>query len=1072
MKRHSLIASIAMLAAASAPAQGFLQVKTADGDSPVRLERLSVKAAVKGLHAAVDSEFTFRNPNRRILEGELEFPLPDGATVSGYAIDINGAMTDGVVVKKEKARVVFETEARRRIDPGIVEHVKGNLYKTRIYPLPANGTRTVRVSYTTPLAIGPDGDAALRLAMPRERIGQRNILIEVDAGGDAAPELGGLGDRRFEKAESFWRVSAEETDVEPAGDVVVALPKLPPQLAGVEKDRDGAVWFYASTLAPKPAEKSQPPPAAIDILWDASGSRESDERKLDFALVNALPASAKYRVTVFRNTPEPAQSFASPAEVVAYLKDVPNDGGTDFAALAAALDDADPAACRLLFTDGLDTLADQPLAFAGAKPVAIVSSMVADHESLRQACGGALIDLQTTTIPDAVAQIVNPPPRVAGIVGTGVADVQGVGRPAAGRVTILGRLTAPEAQIKIDFGNGAESAPFHLRAESAREAATLRQAWAAMRVAQLAPRADDFADELLALGRAYGVVSPATSLIVLESLDQWVRHDIEPPESLPELRERWRAALKGRADETESKLSRHLAMLERLWKERVDWLKRDFSKLPLPETQPEDGAPRPPVEPRRRLFSLSGSSRRSEARMPANAMADADLGEPVALAAIEEEPADEMNMRAARAPSGTGRAIHAYGGGAPSAKAAPGGKPAGAVSSIEIKAWDPKTPYLDALKKADAAGLYAAYLKQKETFGKSPAFYLDCADHCFNRGETALGTKILTNLAELKIEDAALLRVFAWRLRQAEQYELAVRQFRRVVKLRGEDPQSYRDLALTLAEWGKATRDAARLEEAMALYVKVAFTPWTRHADTLGLFALEELNALVSWIEATEWKDGAKPAVPAFDAKFREPLQTDLRIMIAWDADNTDIDLHVVEPGGEEAFYGHNRTTRGGLVSRDVTDGYGPEEYLIAKAPAGDYSVLCNYFASHQQTVLGPATVTATIFTNWGRPDETRQTLAVRLDTPKDKVPLGTVRFGKDDGAGGVATPQSLKDLAAGMTTADAEAILGAPARTDSGLREYPGGGGSVIKVQYDTEGRLLRAERHFPGGVVMILAQ
>ena len=409
---------------------------------------------------------------------------------------------------------------------------------------------------------------------------------------------------------------------------------------------------------------------------------------------------------------------------------------------------------------------------------------------------------------------------------------------------------------------------------------------------------------------------------------------------------------------------------------------------------------------------------------------------------------------------------------APRAKRMPSEKRAGAVSSIEIKAWDPKTPYLEALKQADADGLYEAYLKQKRTFGSSPAFYLDCADHCFGREETALGTKILTNLAELKIEDAALLRVFAWRLRQAQQYELAVRQFRRIVKLRGEDPQSYRDLALTLAEWGKADRDAAKLEEAMALYVKVAFTPWTRHADTLGLFALEELNALVAWIEASEWIKGAKPTVPPFDAKFREPLQTDLRIMIAWDADNTDIDLHVVEPGGEEAFYGHNRTERGGLVSRDVTDGYGPEEYLIAKAPAGDYGIFCNYFASHQQTVLGPATVTATIFTNWGRADEKRQTLAIRLDTPKDKVPLGTVKFGKDDGSGAIAPPQSLKDLATGMTMAQAEAILGKPVKTDGGLREYTGGSGSVIKVQYGPDGRLQRAERHFPGGAVMILAQ
>ena len=55
---------------------------------------------------------------------------------------------------------------------------------------------------------------------------------------------------------------------------------------------------------------------------------------------------------------------------------------------------------------------------------------------------------------------------------------------------------------------------------------------------------------------------------------------------------------------------------------------------------------------------------------------------------------------------------------------------------------------------------------------------------------------------------------------------------------------------------------------------------------------------------------------------------------MSWDADATDMDLHVVEPSGEEAFYSHNRTTIGGLVSRDFTQGYGPEEYMVAPRPS------------------------------------------------------------------------------------------------------------------------------------------
>ena len=52
------------------------------------------------------------------LEGELVFPLPEGTTVSGYGLDIDGVVVDGVVVTKEKARVAFEAETRRRVDPG------------------------------------------------------------------------------------------------------------------------------------------------------------------------------------------------------------------------------------------------------------------------------------------------------------------------------------------------------------------------------------------------------------------------------------------------------------------------------------------------------------------------------------------------------------------------------------------------------------------------------------------------------------------------------------------------------------------------------------------------------------------------------------------------------------------------------------------------------------------------------------------------------------------------------------------------------------------------------------------
>ena len=48
-----------------------------------------------------------------------------------------------------------------------------------------------------------------------------------------------------------------------------------------------------------------------------------------------------------------------------------------------------------------------------------------------------------------------------------------------------------------------------------------------------------------------------------------------------------------------------------------------------------------------------------------------------------------------------------------------------------------------------------------------------------------------------------------------------------------------------------------------------------------------------------------------------------LRIVLSWDTDATDLDLHVMTPSGQHAWYGQ-RVIPGGAIDIDVTTGYGP----------------------------------------------------------------------------------------------------------------------------------------------------
>ena len=77
----------------------------------------------------------------------------------------------------------------------------------------------------------------------------------------------------------------------------------------------------------------------------------------------------------------------------------------------------------------------------------------------------------------------------------------------------------------------------------------------------------------------------------------------------------------------------------------------------------------------------------------------------------------------------------------------------------------------------------------------------------------------------------------------------------------------------------------------------------------------------------------------AIDPRLLKNLPLDVRVVLAWDADNTDVDLHVIDPNGEEVYYGRNLSYQGGTITRDATGGYGPEEFALKVAKPGKYRV-------------------------------------------------------------------------------------------------------------------------------------
>ncbi len=127
--------------------------------------------------------------------------------------------------------------------------------------------------------------------------------------------------------------------------------------------------------------------------------------------------------------------------------------------------------------------------------------------------------------------------------------------------------------------------------------------------------------------------------------------------------------------------------------------------------------------------------------------------------------------------------------------------------------------------------------------------------------------------------------------------------------------------------------------------------------------------------------DYAKARLDSLVNKF-EVDQADLVITLMWNTDRTDVDLHVLEPSGEECFYKNRNTRAGGEITRDVTEGYGPEMYVMKNAPHGKYVVRANYYGSDANRTQARTKVYVTVFEDFGGRKERvlRKTVALSRD--------------------------------------------------------------------------------------------
>ncbi len=960
----------------------------------LKIDKMEINVKILENIAETTLDITFLNKLDKTIEGTLYLPMREGATLFKYQFEMNKKMKNGVVVEKKKARVAYESTVRKNIDPSLLVWTKGNNFKTRIYPIEANGTKRVIISYQEELK--PQNYKMCKGKCPSFiysfplslNYKLSSFKLKINGKNNITPLM--KNKNRF--ISSNGNLSFVDENYIPNESIKLGIFRdnkskiLPIIKQSYNKKRKN--WYFSATLFFEKYYKSKKRPKSLCIYWDSSSSMDKRDLKKEIEFfkrykkylgdinISFIDFSNDFKVTTHFANSKKSNSISN--MIIKLMKDTTYDGGTQLGIIDTS---KTPNNCKeaLIFTDGVTNFGKStphltiPTYFINSKLTAEHSLM----KYLSDKTGASYINLQNMSVDDALKVIESAKFNFISAEFDNK-EIREVWPSATTEVrdsfTVVGIFKNKNSKIKLNFGVGNRITQTITLDPSYRDKnsnildinKTIERVFAKKKLEELLKLKEKNRSEIISISKKFSILTEFTSFLVLETLDDYLRYSIVPPK---ELQNKYFKIIENRKQENKNlkqeQLERILnkynnfsswwsqkhkteddVIIEKEEKIRIEIEEKELERIELEKEMIEDAKEIGGVFG----FGISGvgsggsgySSRkmsrgRRYSRRARMMLSDSNLkGRKMVVKEL--------------------------------------------IAKIELKEFDPNTPYLKKLKKVKRDH-YKNYLILRENYKKSSSFYLDVSDFFFKRGDKKIALRILSNIVELELDNHELLRILAYRLWQIKENQLALYTLETVLEMRPEEPQSYRDIGLTY-------RNMKKYQKAIDFLYKVVSKGWDDRFSDIDLIALYEINSIIARVGESNLD------LTQIDKRLIKNLPADIRVVLSWDANDTDIDLWVIDPYGEKCFYSHKRTRIGGYNTNDFTGGYGPEMFVLKDAHRGKYIIKADYYGSSSQKLSGEITIHAELFLNYGRKNQTKEDIVVRVKTKKQVVNLGSFNVG------------------------------------------------------------------------------
>ena len=559
---------------------GSLLAKVDGRDVPLAVGYHKVDVEVRDQIARTTVEQSFVNGTKDRLEGVFYFPLPADASISGFGMWIGGELVEADIVERTRARQIYEDILRRKKDPGLLEWEGGNIFKARVFPIEPHSEKRIRIRYTQVLPL--EGDTyryryALRSELLRTKpLRELQLAVRIVSTQPMASVRSPTHEVTLHETGHEATAEFRASEYRPSKDFELAVKVERTKAITAIPHRRGEDGYFMLMVAPPAPESAawerelSPEGAPLDVLLlaDTSGSMGAAARENQAAFLEGLLAllgsKDRFRLAAFDAdvswivgdpTAPDDETIRTALDTLAARRSL---GWTDLdAGMKAALAAAGEDTLVVYVGDGVSTTGDADAAAtadrmrqlgkaseASVHAVAASSSFEAGVlQALAETGGGSVrtlgahptIDAYTLLSEAARPSVKDLSVRIEGIRTARVYPERLPNLPLGAQQVVLGRfLPSHEPQ------EGRVTVEGVLAGKSVRYTSTvtipaadagnsfLPRLWGRKHIdALLAQGGPEVNEELIAFSERFGIMTPLTSFLVLESDEDRERYGVQ-----------------------------------------------------------------------------------------------------------------------------------------------------------------------------------------------------------------------------------------------------------------------------------------------------------------------------------------------------------------------------------------------------------------------------------------------------------------------------------------------------------------------------------------------------------------